>query len=195
MKKHHMPEFISSTLEVDELKRLYESIKSVVSEDVAENIINEIPITIGSSPEVRAEWVEKMSALLEEKFEMDTIKKIRQGCYCNENGKLEESANELRKLYVSLDCDICKFVEVINESGAGWYFEGDYLYVTMVSCPCPMLEKSKIVNSLTWCHCSAGYAKKFWEIVFDVPVEAEIVHSMRQEFDECLVRLEVATGL
>lgn len=58
MKNFQMPEFISSTLEADELKRLYESIKSVVSEDVAEKIINEIPITINSTPDERAEYLE-----------------------------------------------------------------------------------------------------------------------------------------
>lgn len=89
------------------------------------------------------------------------IKQIRQGCYCNENGKIEESANSLRELYVSLGGDMHKFINALNEQGAGWYIEDTYLYTKMFSCPCPMLEKTKIDSSLTWCHCTAGYGKRF----------------------------------
>jgi len=51
------------------------------------------------------------------------------------------------------------------------------------------LEKSPISNSLTWCHCTAGYTKRFFELAFDMAVEAEIIHSMRQGYDECLVSI------
>lgn len=195
MKNYNMPERISPILEADEMERLYESIKEVTSKEEADNVIKEIPLAINSTPEERAEWVEKLSTLLEKKFDVHTIKQIRQGCYCNENGKLEESANSLRELYVSLGCDIHKFIATLNEQGAGWYVEDNCLYTKMFSCPCPMLEKTKIVPSLTWCHCTGGYGKKFFGIVFDVQVEAEIVHSMRQGFDECLVRLTLPFSL
>lgn len=195
MKNFHMPEIVSPTLEADELARLHESIKNIVSKEEADNVIMAIPLAINSTPEERAEWVEQLTELLEEKYDTDTINRIRQGCYCNENGKLEESANALRQLYVSLDCNLQKFMATLNEQGAGWYIEDNYLYTKMFSCPCPMLEKSKIVASLTWCHCTSGYGKKFFGIVFDAPVEAEIVHSMRQGFDECLVRLTLPFSL
>lgn len=195
MKNFHMPDIISPTLEADEMGRLYESIKVVISKEDADDIVNDLPIAVNSTPEERAEWVEKMSVLLEKRFDVDTIKQIRQGCYCNESGKLEESANALRKLYVSLDCDVHKFMNALNEQGAGWYIEDGYLYTKMFSCPCPMLEKARIDTSLTWCHCTAGYGKKFFGIVFDVPVEAEIIHSMKQGFDECLVRLTLPFSL
>lgn len=178
MKNYHKPDIISPTLETDEMGRLHESIKLVISKDEADNIVKAIPITVHSTPEERAEWVENLSALLEKRFDADTIKQIRQGCYCNENGKLEEAANELRKLYVSLDCDVHKFMNALNEQGAGWYIKDDYLYTKMFSCECPMLEKAKTDSSLTWCHCTAGYVKKLFDTVFDVSIEAEIIHSM-----------------
>uniref|UniRef100_UPI004055C605 DUF6144 family protein n=1 Tax=Acetatifactor sp. TaxID=1872090 RepID=UPI004055C605 len=195
MKNFNMPEVVSPTLEADEMERLYESIKNAVSKEEADNVVKAIPLANNSTPEERAEWVEKLSELLEMKFDTNTIKQIRQGCYCTENGKLEESANSLRELYVSLDCNIHNFIDTLNEQGAGWYIEDGYLYIKMFNCPCPMLEKTKIVSSLTWCHCTAGYGKKFFGIVFDVDVEAEIVHSMRQGFDECLVRLALPFDL
>lgn len=34
-------------------------------------------------------------------------------------------------------------IAALNEQGAGWYIEDNYLYTKMFSCPCPMLEKRK----------------------------------------------------
>lgn len=189
MKNYKKTEYISPTLEADEVGKLYESIKSVIALEEADAVIKEIPLVNNSSAEERAEWVEKLSVLLEDKYAPQIIKEIRQRCYCNENGKLEEVAKALHELYVSSGRDIYKFVSGLNEQGAGWYIEDNYLYTKMFSCPCPMLEKTKLSSSLTWCHCTAGYSKRFFNIVFNVSVGAEIVHSMRQGFDECLVRL------
>ena len=85
MKNFSMPEQVSPTLEIDELMRLKHSLEKNVSREVAESIIKEIPLSINSTPDIRAEWVEKLSAILEKRFEK-TAKNIRQECYCNENG-------------------------------------------------------------------------------------------------------------
>ena len=93
MKNFSMPEQVSPTLEIDELMRLKHSLEKNVSREVAESIIKEIPLSINSTPDIRAEWVEKLSAILENRFDKKTVKNIRQECYCNENGKLEDTAN------------------------------------------------------------------------------------------------------
>lgn len=49
--------------------------------------------------------------------------------------------------------------------------------------------EGKVSGSLTWCHCTAGYNKKLFEAVFETPVEVEVVHSIRQGFDECLLKI------
>ncbi len=189
MKNFSMPEQISPTLEIDELMRLKHSLEKNVSREAAESIIKEIPLSINSTPDIRAEWVEKLSAILENRFDKETVKNIRQECYCNENGRLEDTANNLKQLYLSLDKDLHRFVNALNENGAGWFIKDNQLYTKMFSCECPMLEKAKNSNSLTWCHCTAGYNKKLFEIVFEKPVYVEIVQSIRQGFDFCLLRI------
>lgn len=72
-----MPDIISPTLEADEVGRLYDSIKNVISKDEADNVIRHITIAISSTPEERAEWVDKLSALLEKRYDVETIKQIR----------------------------------------------------------------------------------------------------------------------
>ena len=95
----------------------------------------------------------------------------------------------LKELYLSLHKDLHSFVNALNEKGAGWYIDGNHLYTKMFICECPMLEKAKTTHSLTWCHCTAGYSEKLFEIVFGTPVDAEIIHSIRQGFDDCLLRI------
>ncbi len=187
--KADVSEIVLLTLENSEVDKLYNNIKEVVSVEEAEKIIAEIPLASKSTPEERAEWVDKMSCLLEKKYDWETIKRIRQGCFCNENGRLEETAQALRNLYLSVDKDIRKFVDTINESGAGWYFEDNYLYTKYFSCPCPMLEKAGKSKSLTWCQCTAGYTKKIFKLAFNLSVDVDVVHAIRQGYKDCLLRV------
>ena len=189
MKNFSMPEHISPTLELDELMRLKCSLETIVSKEVSDRIMSELPLTLNSTPAKRAEWVEKLSLLLENRFDGNIVKAIRQKCYCNENGRLEDTAREWKQLYASLDKDLHRFVAALNENGAGWYIEGNQLYTKMFICECPMLEEALLSQSLTWCHCTAGYSKKLFELVFETPVDVEILQSIRQGFDSCPVRV------
>ena len=190
MKNFSMPEYVSPTLETDELTRLKHSLEKNVSREAAESIMAELPLAINSTPDIRAEWVETLSAVLENSFDEKTVKNIRQGCHCNENGRLEDTANNLRQLYFSLDKNLSRFVNALNEEGAGWFIKDDQLYTKMFLCECPMLERAKSSNSLTWCHCTAGYSKKLFEIIFERTVHTEIIQSIRQGYDYCLLRIK-----
>lgn len=189
MKNFSMPEHISPTLELDELMRLKCSLETTVSKEASDRVMSELPLTLNSTPAERAEWVEKLSSLLENRFDGNTVKALRQNCHCNENGRLEDTARELKQLYASLDKDLHRFVAALNENGAGWYIEGNQLYTKMFICECPMLEEAALSQSLTWCHCTAGYSKKLFELVFETPVDVEILQSIRQGFDCCLLRV------
>ena len=178
---------------MDEKERLFNSIKNVVSLEDAERIVTKIPLALNSTPKERGEWVENVSEILEAEYDERTIKRIREGCYCNENGKLEETARILRDLYLSVGEDMRKFVEVINQNGAGWYFEDHYLYTKYLSCPCPMLQNADISQSLTWCQCTAGYNKRMFELAFNMLVEVDVVHTIRQGHRECLLRITFAS--
>ena len=183
------PEHISPTLESEEWTRLEKSLRMTVSEGIAEKIMSELPLTNHSTPTERAAWVENMSAILENTFDEKTVKEIRRNCSCNENGRLEETAGVLKEIYSSAGRDLSRFVEAVNERGANWYIEEEKLFTRMEVCECLMLEAAKVSGSLTWCHCTAGYNKKLFEAVFERPVEVEVVHSIRQGFDECLLKI------
>ncbi len=189
MEKFSMPEQVSATLEIDETTRLKKSLEATISKEEADIIMSELSLPVNSTPGARAEWVDKLSGLLESRFDEKTIKAIRQKCHCNENGRLENTAKSLKELYISSNKDLHKFVNALNENGAGWYIEDNQLYTKMFLCECPMLEKAENTSSLTWCYCTAGYSKKLFEIVFETAVDVEIIHTIRQGFDFCLLRI------
>lgn len=140
--------------------RLKRGLETTVSKGASDSVMSELPLTPNSTPAERAEWVEKLSSLLENRFDGNTVKAIRQNCYCNENGRLEYTARELKQLYTK-----------------------------MFTCESAMLEEAALSQSLTWCQCTAGYNKKLFELVFEAPVDLEILQSIRQVFDYCLLRV------
>ena len=82
MKNFHMPEIISPTLEAKELERLHKSITLIRSKKEADHIVSSLPLSNDSTPEERAAWVENLSILLEDTYDTNTIKQIRQHCHC-----------------------------------------------------------------------------------------------------------------
>lgn len=79
MQNFSMPDKVSPTLELDELARLKYSLGKNISKEFTESIIAELPLTLNSTPDMRAEWVEKLSTILENRFDEKTIKKFVKG--------------------------------------------------------------------------------------------------------------------
>ena len=55
--------------------RLNHSLEKNVSRKAAESIIKEILLSANSTPDIRAEWGENLSAVLENRFDKETVKK------------------------------------------------------------------------------------------------------------------------
>ena len=85
MEKFSMPEQVSATLEIDETTRLKKSLEATISKEEADRIMSELSLPVNSTPGARAEWVDKLSGLLESRFDEKTIKAIRQKCHFKEN--------------------------------------------------------------------------------------------------------------
>lgn len=53
-----------------------------------------------------------------------------------------------------------------------------------VRCYCSMVRVTEKMST-TYCHCSKGFVKKFWEAVLGRPVDVELVKSVVSGADEC----------
>jgi len=66
-------------------------------------------------------------------------------------------------------------------------------------CHCPWvresLTKGETPVSATFCNCSAGYHKKYWEMVFDQPLEAEVVESVLNGDPWCRFAINLPEGI
>jgi len=66
-------------------------------------------------------------------------------------------------------------------------------------CHCPWARESLIGDNIpvsgTFCNCSAGYHKKYWEMVLDQPLKAEVLESVLQGDDWCLFSIHLPDDL
>jgi predicted hydrocarbon binding protein len=133
-------------------------------------------------------------------FRSTTVKKIRQGCYCRDSGKLDENKKWLKEIY-SDSKDIHEFVEKVNSyvkkvanQDAGWHIKNGHLFTKYFDCSCPMLEEVDVLPAKTWCHCTAGFCKEIFDDVFGFEVDAEIIKSIKTGDDCCLIKISDKDG-
>ena len=188
-----------------EATQLFRNILRFADEKVARDIAYGLPLAPDASPEQRAAWVVRVIDALERRFDAATIKAIRLGCYCNEHERPVKCKSAgylcadtelftrvrdwLRGLYES-STNLEEFVEKANTENLGWYVENGELYTKFFECECPMLEAVGQLPTFTWCWCTAGYGKRLFESVFGCSVDIEIIHSIRQGHEFCLMKVE-----
>ncbi len=187
-----------------EAVQLYESLLRYADRETAGDIAFGPELAPDASAEQRASWVRCVIAVLEERFDAATIKRIRLGCYCDEDerpGKCKgigylcadkalftKVRDWLRELYATSK-SLEEFVEKANTENLGWYVQDGELYTKFFECECPMLEAVGTLPTFTWCWCTAGYGKRLFEAVFGHPVDIEILHSIRHGHEFCLMKV------
>lgn len=187
-----------------EAVQLYESLARSTDVKTAGDIAFGLNLAPDASAEQRAAWVRHVITELEKRFDAATIKRIRLGCYCDEAERPEKCKENgylcadkalftkvrdwLRDLYAASNC-LEEFVAKANTENLGWYVQGGELYTKFFECECPMLEAVGQLPTFTWCWCTAGYSKRLFEAVFGHPVDLEILHSIRQGHEFCLMKV------
>ena len=187
-----------------EAVQLYNNILRLADKQTAHDIAYGLPLAPDAPAEQRAAWVAYVIDALEKRFSPDVIKQIRLGCYCNENEAPTKCKSAgylcadtelfttvrdwLKGLYAS-SSSMEDFVAKANAQNLGWYVEGGELYTKFFECECPMLEAVGQLPTFTWCYCTAGYSKRLFEAVFGYPVDVEMIQSIRQGHEFCLMRI------
>ena len=174
----------------NEAKKLYDNILKHSNHETAEKIAYGIDLTPTSSDYEKEAWVKSVASELEKHFDEQTIKDIRLGCFCNEDGKLDQSKEFISSIYKA-SSSIKDFVNKMNEYGAGWYIEDGNLFTKYFSCPCPMLEKISDLPTKTWCYCTIGYNKQIFEYAFDCEVDIELIESIKTGSSQCLMKVTI----
>lgn len=150
-------------------------------------------LTANSSAREIAEWLkgamERLDALVDEETRIRIMEPL--GYHCADGGyprKWIDEAREERKKYKNLD----EFLEAKAEEW-GYAREGDVVYHTITKPPpggarCVCMGKglpAEETMSRTYCLCSRGLVKRYWEEVLGRPLEVELVHSAISGAEEC----------
>lgn len=139
-----------------------------------------------------AKWVkgamDRLDALVDERTRIRIMDECGRMCAGVNRSVIEEAIAKRRK-YKSID----EFLEA--EARALWIVrEGDVLYLTYTpqkSTPpvrCYCLGKglpAEETISPTYCQCSVGFVKKYWEDVLERPAKVELIHSAITGGQDC----------
>lgn len=154
-------------------------------------------ISPGTSKEKVAEWVKEAITRLDKLSDKKVSSEIMQNCGYNcsiVNKRVIDRAKVRRNKYENIE----KFLEAeLSNPMPGTRLErkGNILhqfytprsYSTPMRCYCSLLRRlpddQKV--SITYCNCSKGFVKKFWEGVLERTVEVELVKSSVSGAQEC----------
>jgi hypothetical protein len=144
-----------------------------------------------------AEWVKKAMEKLDALVNEDARIKIMENCghnCANVNKKVIQRAKARRTKFRSLD-EFLAAEQKKPMSGTRLVREGNTLtqfytpraFTRPMRCYCSLfrgLPDNETVSS-TYCNCSRGFVKKFWEGVLEKPVKVDLVQSAISGASEC----------
>ncbi|MDD2955570.1 MAG: DUF6144 family protein [Oscillospiraceae bacterium] len=165
-------------------KTIYEVVQSESGEETAQKIV--YGETGRAKEETDAEWVNGSMRRLEEEFDEAKAKEIRMKCHCT-YGMDEKIA--LVKELVANSSNMEELANQKKAKEAGLSCKDGILYLQFDFCTCPMLAKVERVNTLSWCHCTAGYSAELFEKAFDCKVKINLQKSIKHGDDRCLIQI------
>lgn len=168
--------------------KLHRNLERECGGEMADRVAYGVDLAADAPPEDKAAWVRHVVAELEGRLPEGARRDVMMGCHCDEICKLDDMKEWLGGLYRG-SATMEEFVEKVNRHGAGWYIEDGSLYTKYLWCECHMLGAVESLPSLTWCHCTEGYAKALFEHVFGREVESELLRSIKTGAECCLIRI------
>ena len=149
-------------------------------------------ITATSSGSEVARWyksaMERLDALADERTRALVMEHCGYSCALGNRSHIEAGV-ATRKKYKSID----EFLEA-EARALSIVREGDVIHQTYrphathkVRCYCSLIRSlpADETISLTYCNCSKGFVKKFWEAVLEKPVKVELIRSVMSGAPEC----------
>jgi hypothetical protein len=187
---------------------LGKSVKHFVKETVwLEVMEGSDGLTSFSEGESYAEWVKEAMDRLDNLVDIPTRMQIMQNCGQNclkEYQELMEFAKERRKNSKSVN-DFLDNEQRQHYPGMKLKRVGNTLYQVYdpvsfsepMRCYCHLMRNlpSDETISLTYCHCSEGFIKSYWEEVLEMPLRVEILESTISGGEKCRFAIHLPKDL
>ncbi len=182
----------------DMIRGIGENIESFAGKEIRSKVMEgSEKISPGTNKKKVAEWVKEAIYKLDKLADKKVSSEIMENCGYNcsiINKRVIDRAKARRNKYENIE----KFLEAeISSPMPGTRLErkGNVLhqfytprsYSTPMRCYCSLLrglpDDQKV--SITYCNCSRGFVKKFWEGVLERTVEVELIKSSVSGAKEC----------
>ncbi len=163
---------------------IYQAVKQESDDKTARNIVygeNE-----SAKSQDNASWTKATMSRLENRFDLETTKRIRMACQCGYG--MDEKLAFIEGLIAS-SSSMEEFASSEKAKEAGLFYQDDILYLQFYYCPCPMLAEVDRLETNTWCQCTTGYSKVLFEKAFCCEVDVELLKSIKMGDDVCLMTI------
>jgi predicted hydrocarbon binding protein len=142
-----------------------------------------------NTPRQKARCIREMMELMDRELEQGTRKDIMEACACISKGTLTK-ARHLKQEAQNLD-DLLDRLNQAHIGGGHLKRVGNIIHAAYDRCYCGSVSQSKEPFSATYCQCSCGWYRQFFETLLEKPVEVELLGSILQGNERCmfLVRL------
>ena len=184
--------------EIGAIKELGRNLDRFAGETISKKVMEgSEKITASSGKKEVAEWVkgamDRLDKLVDEKTRIQVMENCGYNCALV-NKRMIEKAKARRKKYKTtgefLEAEQrkpMKGTKLLREGNILYQSYTPQLFTKLMRCYCSLLRglpaDEKI--SLTYCHCSKGFVKKFWENVLEKPVKVELIQSVVSGAPEC----------
>jgi predicted hydrocarbon binding protein len=184
--------------DIDMIIGIGESIENFAGKAIRDSVMEGSEKISSNTGKVQvAEWVKeamnKLDKMTDKKVRIQIMENCGYNCSAVNKGVIEK-AKAKRKKYKSIE-EFLKIEQLNPMTGTRLERKGNVLhqfytpksYTRPMRCYCSLLsglpENQKV--SLTYCHCSKGFVKKFWEGVLERDVKVKLIKSVASGAQEC----------
>lgn len=180
------------------IRELGRNVKHFAGEETRKKVMEgSEKITASTGKDKIARWIkdamERLDTLVDEKTRIQVMENCGYSC-ADHNKKLIERTKARRKKYRSVEDFLeaerrkpMRGTKLVREGDVLYYFYTPRSFAKSMRCYCGLLRglPEKEMVSRTYCHCSKGFVKKFWEEVLGRPVEVELLQSAVSGAQDC----------
>jgi hypothetical protein len=154
-------------------------------------------ITETASKAEIAEWVkgamERLDALVEERTRIQIMESCGYTCADVNNRVIEKAkarhrkCNSIDEFLVAEQQKPTRGTRLVREENVLYQFYTPRSYAKSLRCYCGLLRglPADETISCTYCNCSKGFVKKFWESILERPVKVDLMQSAVTGAEEC----------
>lgn len=167
-------------------RRFMESMEKHGEREAAEKFAQECPLSRSADSTKKFRWAEELCSFLDGHYDEKIVKEIRMDCAC---GPTKGMIEKIRPLYDNEDP--VSFVEKVNALDLGYSLEynGTSFYLIYPECYCRCVNGSDGILPKSWCYCTLGYTRRWFEAVLQKKVDLELLEAVKCGDSRCRIRI------